>query len=90
MDAALLAFDKVIAADPSYPDVYLARGQAYLMDQQAELAIDDFHKAAELDPDNADAHYALGLAHKLAGHAEEAKAAHCKANELGHAKARCD
>jgi tetratricopeptide (TPR) repeat protein len=47
---AVKAFDKLIALNPNYSDLYFHRGTAHLYDMKFDEAIKDFDKAIELEP----------------------------------------
>jgi tetratricopeptide (TPR) repeat protein len=49
---AIVEFDKSIAANPSFPDAYLARASALLKSKRIEDAVLDFDKIIELEPTN--------------------------------------
>jgi serine/threonine protein kinase/tetratricopeptide (TPR) repeat protein len=68
-------------------DALLARGQAHLVARQPERAIADLTAATAAAPDDARAPFLLGQAYLLAGQADAATAAMCKAKALGHAQA---
>jgi Flp pilus assembly protein TadD len=68
-------------------DALLARGGAHLQASQPERAIADLERAVEAAPDNAAALFLLGQAHALAGRADAAREAMCKARALGHTRA---
>lgn len=47
---AIIAFDRAISLQSSYPDAYLMRARALVADNQTERAIRDFTKAIEVRP----------------------------------------
>lgn len=63
---------KVIALDPSLPDVYYLFGWIYLIKGQHEKAITECERAVTLIPNGAEAHAILGNILTYAGRPEEA------------------
>jgi Tfp pilus assembly protein PilF len=70
-DAALEAFNKVLAVDPKDPTTNLQIGQIYAQKQQYDQAIAAFRRALESEPYNATAAYSLATAYNRAGKREE-------------------
>jgi len=87
---AIATFTELIARKPDYPDVYNARGKAYLFAKMYREALLDLEEAVRRKPDD-------GIAWKLVGELREqlgrkdAPQAFCSAAELGieGASARC-
>ena len=79
--AALL--DDILRRQPDMPKARLLRGQALLLAGDAVAAVVDLEVATEHTPSDADAWLLLGQARKKTGELDGAKAAYCKAKELG-------
>jgi serine/threonine-protein kinase len=79
---AIATFSDLIAAKPSYPDVYASRAQAYLFANRYKEALADLERAVEQDASSGTVWLMLGQLRermKRAGAAE----AYCKALDLG-------
>ena len=55
--------------------LHLLQGQAFLRDQNYDLALEELQAAERLNPDLPRLHFSLGVAHSLLGHNQEAIAA---------------
>jgi tetratricopeptide (TPR) repeat protein len=55
------AYSRVLAKDPNIFDVFLKRGNAYMLFKQYDLANTDFDKAIQIDPSNKQGYYRRGL-----------------------------
>ncbi|MBS1839849.1 MAG: carboxypeptidase regulatory-like domain-containing protein [Acidobacteria bacterium] len=71
-DQAEKYFQRAIAADQNYGEVYLELGMMYNARGQKEAALAEFQKAVVVSPELGAAHYQLSLAHRRVG--ETAKA----------------
>ncbi len=60
--AALKAYDRAIASNWRFPDVYVRRGDVYFDLGQVTEAITEYKKALDFAPDIASAHYSMALA----------------------------
>ncbi|WP_428265120.1 protein kinase domain-containing protein [Haliangium sp.] len=82
---AISALTEVIDrdADHLYPDAFLVRGQAYLMVGRAALAVPDLERVTSADPNNASGFFLLGQAYAAADREADARAAMCRAADLG-------
>ena len=80
-DAKLL-LQKAVDTDPSSPLYNNALGDAYLLEQQPDLAIGCYHKALEKDPKYAPAYSGLGDARRLKNEIDQAAKAYRKALEI--------
>ncbi|HWN68901.1 MAG TPA: protein kinase [Haliangium sp.] len=81
-----------IIDDPKAPpalraEALLARGQTLLQMRQVERAVADLERASDAAPGDARVMFLLGQAYGVAGRADAARDAMCKARELGHAPA---
>ena len=64
---------------PDYPDAYLARGQALLMSEKYDQALNDFTQYSELMPLNGMGFVGVGDSHKALKQWQPAIAAYSKA-----------
>ncbi|MFO0750131.1 MAG: hypothetical protein U1F43_31335 [Myxococcota bacterium] len=87
--AALL--DDILRRKPDLAPARLLRGQALLLSGDAAAAVVDLEVATERAPREANGFMLLGQARTKTGDLDGAKAAFCKAKELGHpaAAAKC-
>ena len=69
---AVVQFTAAINLEPSNPDYYFARGQAYLLVPKYEEAKADFEKSLVFSPKNVDAMISLGTVCNKLGRYEEA------------------
>jgi tetratricopeptide (TPR) repeat protein len=78
--ATLSAFREAIALDPTVP-IYHNNFGLFLLQQlgRPDLALQEFHAAAELDPQYADAHFNVGIARSEMSQWKEALEAYKKA-----------
>lgn len=90
-DEAEAAFQKAIAADEQHPTGYLNLGKLYLLQQNAEKALEFLQKAATLAPRDAEAQAQLSFAQFATGDCKSALASAARAHasgikqgELGH------
>jgi Tfp pilus assembly protein PilF len=72
-DAALAAFNKVLAADPKDAYANIQIGQIHSLKQQYEPAVAAFRRALEAEPYNATAAYSLATALNRSGKAAEGR-----------------
>jgi tetratricopeptide (TPR) repeat protein len=72
-DAALAAFNQVLAADPRDAYANIQIGQIHSLKQQYEPAVAAFRRALEAEPYNATAAYSLATALNRSGKAAEGK-----------------
>jgi tetratricopeptide (TPR) repeat protein len=72
-DAALAAFNQVLAADPKDAYANIQIGQIHSLKQQYEPAVTAFRRALEAEPYNATAAYSLATALNRSGKAAEGK-----------------
>jgi eukaryotic-like serine/threonine-protein kinase len=63
------------------------RGHLHLLESKPDRAVEDLERAIAAAPGDARALFLLGQAHTLAGRADAAREAMCKAHALGHAPA---
>ncbi len=64
MQKALEILDKCIDKHQNYPDAYLARGQAYLLQEKFENALKDFKEYSKLVPDQGVGYVGAGDSYK--------------------------
>jgi protein O-mannosyl-transferase len=57
---AVAHFDKALAIQPSFPEVYYNMGRAFLTNHQPDVAMDCFQHGLAIDPNVADINYSLG------------------------------
>ncbi len=81
-DSAIAECTRSIEADPTYPNPYNDRGNAYRNKGNYDRAITDYNKAIELEPRYATAYNNRGLAYKERGEPERALSDYNKAIEL--------
>lgn len=79
---ALADARKAVDLDPKYVNGYHARGAAYLLNSQLDLALTDFNKAIELEPENPRFYLNRGVVHWLMGFTEEALAEYNTAADI--------
>ena len=73
LKGAAQAFERVIAADPEYPDGPVNLARAHLAEGDVDAAIPLLEQALELSPGLARAHYFLGTARRRVGLYDEAR-----------------
>lgn len=83
LDEAIAAFSKVLRRDPEYAIAYKTRAQAYLARGSLEEAVGDLKQLTKRRPNDAQAYALLGNAHAKLGEKDAARAAFCKAKDLG-------
>ncbi len=83
LEAAILAFTKVVGRAPEHPNARMLRGQAYLNSGQLDRAVADFKAETERHSTQPRAWLLLGQAQTRAGEQAAARVAFCKAKELG-------
>jgi hypothetical protein len=71
-DAMLTACEEAIRLDPTNPELFVLRGNAFFSQERYELAVVAFTKALELDPDHFPAYYRRSEAYKQLGKEDEA------------------
>ncbi|MBU8899835.1 hypothetical protein DRW03_15940 [Corallococcus sp. H22C18031201] len=71
LDAALKAFDKVLALDAARAEAHFGRGMMLIKQDKAPQAMDALAKAAQLDPTNGVFRYRLGQVQLEAGKVDE-------------------
>ena len=62
MPDAMADFERAIAADKDYPDIYCHRGQLYILQNKLGDALTDLRKAVSLDGGSVLARIQLGMA----------------------------
>jgi tetratricopeptide (TPR) repeat protein len=72
-DDALASFDRAVAADPSFADAYLSRGNARFALRRFDEAEQDYQAALLRDADLADAYLALGMLDWILGRLPDAE-----------------
>ena len=82
LDAAIVAFEKVILLKPDYAEAYSNLGLALQGQSKLDQALRNYKIALSLKPDYPDAHYNLGNALYYSGHLEDAIEAYHKAVAL--------
>jgi tetratricopeptide (TPR) repeat protein len=87
LDEAIARFTKVLGQDPEYTVAYRTRAQAYLAKGSLEQAAGDLAELTKRQPKDPQAFAMLGSVKAKLGKDDEARAAYCKAKELGHAAA---
>lgn len=87
---AIESLSELLEAKPRYEGALYLRGRSYLQMHKPALSEADLNLAVETVPDNVAAWYLLGFARRDMGKLVEAKAAFCRAHELGHKSAPCD
>jgi serine/threonine protein kinase len=85
--AAVSAFDLVLQKNPLHPRAHLARGQAHLLLNHLQPALDDLEQAALRHPEAAEPWFLLGQARTRAGALTGAQEAYCKAKQRGSVEA---
>lgn len=79
---AINIFDKILQANPTYPEALVGRGTAYAFQRELGFAIADFSKAIELNPSAGEAWKRRGQAQAALGELVEAIADLTKALEF--------
>ncbi len=82
---AIADLDVTLAMDPNYAEGYYGRGMMYLQNNDAQKAIDDLTKAANLSSDpklSFSTYFAKGTANELAGNRAQAISDYRKALEV--------
>ena len=85
LDAALAAYDEVLAYWPGYAEAQHNAGVIRAQRGQLDAATGHFRRAVELNGRYAEAHHSLGLALNMAGERRDAIAAFRRATELNPA-----
>jgi tetratricopeptide (TPR) repeat protein len=83
VDEAIAAFSAVLKKDPEYTIAYKTRAQAYLAKGALEEAAGDLVELTRRQPDDAQSFSLLGTVRAKLGQPDAARAAFCKAKELG-------
>lgn len=83
LDEAIAAFSNVLRRDPEYTIAYKTRAQAYLARGSLEEAVGDLKQLTKRRPDDAQAYALLGNVQAKLGEKDAARAAFCKAKDLG-------
>ena len=65
--AAFESYDRVIALEPTYADVYYNRGNAFNDLRQHRAALDDYQQALVIEPHHADVHWNQSLCYLQMG-----------------------
>ena len=81
-EEALAAFDTLAQGDAAYPNIHLVRAEAYRMQNRREEALAELKAQVAQQPDSADGWWQLSRA--LAPDPKQARAAACRARQLGH------
>jgi len=79
---ALAAFDTLAQGDAAYPNIHLVRAEAYRMQNRREEALAELKAQVAQQPESADGWWQLSRA--LAPEPKQARAAACRARQLGH------
>lgn len=82
-DEAVAAYQRSIAADPTFVDALHGLARAYQDMNKLDEAIEVSHRIAELDPDDVLAHTSLSILYQKKGMVPEAEAEGNKARVLG-------
>ncbi len=82
LDAARLAFERVLCREPGTLSAFLYRGYVRAVDRQTDLARQDLERVVRYYPSCAFAWFAFAVAEARGGSAKEAKAHLAKAIEL--------
>src|SRR6516162_1105126 len=61
---AIALFDKALALDPNYEDIYVTRGDCYRDLGNAEMALRDYDQAMKLNPKNPGIYLSRGVLYR--------------------------
>jgi len=84
---AIAYYSKAVAADATYADAYVNRGNALDENGQSLPALEDYNTAIRLNPDFANAYYNRGVTLEKLGRLSEAQANLARACSLGRVEA---
>ena len=86
LDLALMDYNQTLRLDPTFPEAYFNRGNAYYQLGIHSLAIADYTHYISLDPFDAEIYYKRSLAYKKIDALENAATDKKKARLLGYVK----